>query len=157
MAVEVQTSFDNHSLDCLGNRSLTSIMKDLNKLDHLCWEMVENKSTVECCYNTVQFMVILDSLLWWLWQNLKKSHFRLTKDTSYLALIGGVMGCQKLRIFEKIDGIIMTPHCIQHKKYSQRTSQLSDFAIITEIYQDHYWPCWWKSTFYKLIPHTKIL
>ena len=65
-------------------------------------------STVECCYNTVQFIMILHVTL--RWQNVNQ--ILISKQTLYTSHSQASYGVSIVRIWEKTDHIITAPHCI---------------------------------------------
>ena len=67
------------------------------------------KYTVKCRYNAVQFIKILPSTLRWQWQNVNQtSNLQQTPHTSPSRASYGV---SIVRIWEKIDRVIVAPHC----------------------------------------------
>ena len=66
--------------------------------------------TVECCYNTVQYNMVLDIALQWLKQNINQNLD--SQKTSHSLPSRASYGVSIVRILEKINFLIMTPHCI---------------------------------------------
>ena len=64
--------------------------------------------TFGCCYNVVQYKMILHTSLQW--QKLNMYQFKFIKDTPYLTLMGKLWGvhCSEL---EKFDPAINVPYC----------------------------------------------
>ena len=63
---------------------------DLNYDLWWLWCFRLDSHTVECCYNVIQYNMILSTSLPWLSQD--KHKFETTKDTLYLALTGKLWG-----------------------------------------------------------------
>ena len=66
--------------------------------------------TVECCYNTVKFVTILHSALWWQWQNI--SHTLDSIKTPHTSPSWASYGTSFVRTLEKIDCVITALHCM---------------------------------------------
>ena len=66
--------------------------------------------TVECCYNVVQFIMVLQTALQWQQQNVNKtSNSQQAPHTSPSRVSSGVSIMINLK---KIDCIILAPHCM---------------------------------------------
>ena len=74
--------------------------------------LVYSSVTGRCCYNMVKYNMILDTTLQWLRLKLKQS-FNLQK-TPHISPWRVSYGLSFVRILEKIDCIIMAPHCIKY-------------------------------------------
>ena len=65
--------------------------------------------TVKCCYNTVQYNMMLHALLQWIMQNINQG--RNTQRHHITRSNGQAVGCL-VRILEKIVHFITAPYCI---------------------------------------------
>ena len=104
--------------------------ENLSKYSAILWKtvIVFLQNTVKFCYNAVQFIMILHTALQWQQQNMNETW--IPQQTPHSSPWWASYGVSVVWKLEKIDSIIMAPHCMAHGSEIWRVCEIKFWYML---------------------------